>query len=58
MRLPSVRVYPYPAEPPTPEALPVRSRRRDEIPNRFKWNLDDIFPDWDTCKPDTRRSRA
>ncbi len=23
-----------------------RSRRRDEIPNRFKWNLADIYPDW------------
>jgi oligoendopeptidase F len=25
-----------------------RSRRREEIPDRFKWNLADIFPDWDT----------
>ena len=25
---------------------PARSRRRDEVPARFKWNLDDIFPDW------------
>src|SRR5256714_11543158 len=24
----------------------ARSRRRDEIPERFKWNLDDIYPDW------------
>jgi oligoendopeptidase F len=23
-----------------------RSRRRDEIPDRFKWNLNDIYPDW------------
>jgi len=23
-----------------------RSRRRDEIPDRFKWNLADIYPDW------------
>lgn len=48
MRVPSVPVYSSPAEPATPEAAPVRSRRRDEIPDRFKWNLDDIFPDWTT----------
>ena len=24
----------------------LRSRRRDEIPDRFKWNLADIYPDW------------
>ena len=29
--------------PPEPQA---RSRNRPEIPDRFKWNLDDIFPDW------------
>src|SRR5512140_2533707 len=27
---------------------PARSRRRDEIPDRFKWRLDDIFDGWDT----------
>src|SRR3954454_3708055 len=26
----------------------VRSRLRSEIPDRFKWNLADIFPDWAT----------
>ena len=25
----------------------ARSRRREEIPDRFKWNLDDIFHTWD-----------
>src|SRR5512134_1266160 len=29
---------------PQPQA---RSRNRQEIPDRFKWNLRDIFPDWD-----------
>ena len=24
----------------------ARSRRRDDIPERFKWNLNDIYPDW------------
>jgi oligoendopeptidase F len=26
---------------------PVRSRNRAEIPDRFKWNVKDIFPGWD-----------
>lgn len=26
---------------------PARSRRREDIPERFKWNLLDIFPSWD-----------
>ena len=26
---------------------PARTRNRLEIPDRFKWNLDDIFPGWD-----------
>jgi oligoendopeptidase F len=26
---------------------PTRSRRRDDIPERFKWNLSDIFQTWD-----------
>ncbi|PYR93104.1 MAG: oligoendopeptidase F [Acidobacteria bacterium] len=31
-----------------PQALAQpRSRRRDEIPDRFKWNLNDIYPDWE-----------
>jgi oligoendopeptidase F len=25
----------------------IRSRNRQEIPERYKWNLEDIFPDWD-----------
>ena len=28
-------------------APPVRSRLRAEIPDRFKWNLNDIFESWD-----------
>ena len=30
-----------------PEVLPARGRNRAEIDARFKWKLDDIFPDWD-----------
>ena len=35
-----------PSEVATPEPPQLRSRRRDEVPDRFKWNLTDIFPDW------------
>jgi oligoendopeptidase F len=28
------------------QSSPVRSRNRGEIPDRFKWDVDDIFPDW------------
>jgi oligoendopeptidase F len=32
--------------PVSPEAPVTRSRRREDVPDRFKWNLIDIFPDW------------
>ena len=28
------------------ETPQTRSRRREDIPERYKWNLTDIFPDW------------
>jgi len=31
----------------THDAPPARSRRREDIPDRFKWNLIDIFESWD-----------
>jgi len=31
----------------TPEPPQLGSRRRDEIPDRFKWNLTDIFATWE-----------
>jgi len=33
--------------PVSPEAPVSRSRRREDVADRFKWNLTDIFPDWD-----------
>jgi len=30
----------------TPQPPQLGNRRRNEIPDRFKWNLADIFPDW------------
>jgi oligoendopeptidase F len=38
----------HPSDVATPEPPQTRSRRRDEVPDRFKWNLADIFPDWET----------
>ena len=43
--------------------LPRRSaaapplRDRDQIPDRFKWNLSHIFPDWDAWQRALRRAR-
>jgi oligoendopeptidase F len=36
-----------PSDVATPEPPTTRSRRREEIPERFKWNLHDIFPNWE-----------
>jgi oligoendopeptidase F len=30
------------------DPAPARSRNRIEIPDRFKWNVKDIFPDWES----------
>jgi len=32
----------------TQEPPQARSRRREDIPDRFKWNLNDIFASWET----------
>jgi oligoendopeptidase F len=36
-----------PSDVATSEPPQTRSRRRQEVPDRFKWNLADIFPGWD-----------
>src|SRR5262245_20367589 len=36
----------------------ARSRRREEIPDRFKWNLDDIFHTWDEWQAAYKRLEA
>ncbi len=36
-----------PSDVATPEPPQVSSRRRDEVPDRYKWNLSDIFPSWE-----------
>jgi oligoendopeptidase F len=39
--------YFAPTDVATPESPRARTRRRDEIPERFKWNLTDIFASWE-----------
>src|SRR4029079_8304619 len=36
-----------PSDVATPEPPQLRSRRRDEIPDRFQWNAADIFETWE-----------
>ncbi len=36
-----------PSDVATPEPPQVSSRRRDEVPDHYKWNLSDIFPSWE-----------
>ena len=43
MRVPTLFA---PSDVATPEPPQLRSRRREEVADRFKWNLSDIFPDW------------
>ena len=38
--------YFAPSDVAAPEPSQTRSRRREEIPDQFKWNLTDIFPGW------------
>src|SRR5687767_10031963 len=45
----------HPTDVVTPEPPQARTRRREEIPDKFKWNLNDIFPDWTTWEDAYRR---
>jgi oligoendopeptidase F len=47
-----------PADVTTPEPPTTRSRRRDEIADRFKWNLNDIFPNWEEWEAAYKRLEA
>jgi oligoendopeptidase F len=42
----------------TQEAPQARSRRREEIPDRFKWNLNDIFESWTEWEAAYKRLEA
>ncbi len=41
------RDFLHPSDLTSAEPAQTRSRRREEIPDRFKWNLMDIFPGWE-----------
>jgi oligoendopeptidase F len=42
-----------------PETIaPARSRRRADIPERFKWNLNDIYPDWNAWEAAYKKLEA
>jgi oligoendopeptidase F len=41
------RVFPHPSDVAAAEPPQARSRRREEVDERHKWNLSDIFPGWD-----------
>src|SRR6187401_312011 len=42
----------------TPEPSATRSRKREDIGDRYKWNLTDIFPDWDAWDAGYKRLDA
>ena len=47
-----------PSDVATPEPPTTRSRRREEIADRFKWNLNDIFPHWEEWEAAYKRLEA
>jgi oligoendopeptidase F len=47
-----------PSDVAAPEPPQTRSRRREEIPNQFKWNLTDIFPNWEEWDAAYKRLEA
>jgi oligoendopeptidase F len=47
-----------PSDVATPEPPQTRSRRREEIPPRFRWNLDDIFTSWEEWDAAYKRLEA
>ena len=47
-----------PSDVAAPEPPQTRSRQREEIPDRFKWNLDDIFRSWEEWEAAYKRLEA
>jgi oligoendopeptidase F len=47
-----------PADAATTEPAAARSRKREEIGDRYKWNLTDIFPDWEAWDAGYKRLEA
>jgi oligoendopeptidase F len=42
----------------TPEPPHVQTRRREDVPEHFKWNLSDIFPNWDSWEAGYKQLEA
>ena len=42
----------------TPEPPQIRCRRREDVPDRYKWNLTDIFPDWNAWEAGYKQLEA
>ena len=47
-----------PSDVATPEPPQLGSRRREDVPDRFKWNLSDIFPDWTAWEAGYKAARG
>jgi oligoendopeptidase F len=47
-----------PSDVATPEPPQVGTRRREDVPERFKWNLSDIFPDWNAWEDGYKQLEA
>jgi oligoendopeptidase F len=50
--------HPDPSDVAAPQPPTTRSRKRGEIADCYKWNLTDIFPDWETWEAAYRRLEA
>jgi oligoendopeptidase F len=53
-----IRDLRHPADSATAEPPQARSRKRDEIDSRYKWNLSDIFPGWEAWEASYRQLDA
>jgi oligoendopeptidase F len=49
---------PHPTDVSAAEPPRVRSRLREDIPDRFKWNLSDIFADWESWEAGYKKLEA
>jgi len=50
--------HPDPSDVAAPQPPTIRSRKRGEIAERYKWNLADIFPDWNAWEEAYRKLEA
>ena len=50
--------HPDPSDVAAPQPPTIRSRKRGDIAERYKWNLADIFPDWNAWEEAYRKLEA